>query len=446
MAFPTFHKASDLLSADSVNAANIALTRAINNTAKSFSSGMFNVGQTLEDARVADIMSRVAGEQDRERYIQALNREDLGGLSSQALQQLAMTRPDQLLKNAQNEARIFTSLRQDQRNQFKFDEENNAKLASATLAANVLRNGPEGAGLALPGLIQQFGGSPAGLLTLITGATKGNIPYYLDMKEAPVSQDTATAIPWVNRDENGKYVLQRGGISNDAAIQQMLTGIAGFKNDHSGVFKYYDEAGNYTGPTFQQLADKLKDIADKEDKSGNRTQYQKIRDNFTTAVNAVKSHFKGQIPDDLAAAFVFDYYDSRNLFGRLIGNPTFGTKDAINALTPYANKRLSNLLTQRSQLLGYEKELKDAAQKIRQADATYAAAKRMYDARAAIDSDPSSVALNTWLTGRAAYNREQAYIPVMRAVQGVISNLYPEALVPKSKQIITTATKDKDKK
>lgn len=444
MAFPTFHKASDLLSADSVNAANIALTRAINNAAKSFSSGMFNVGQTLEDARVADIMSRVAGEQDRERYIQALNREDLSGLSSQALQQLAMTRPDQLLKNQQNEARIFTSLRQDQRNQFKFDEENNAKLASATLAANVLRNGPEGAGLALPGLIQQFSGSPAGLLTLITGATKGNIPYYLDMKEAPVSQDTATAIPWVNQDENGKYVLQQGGISNDAAIQQMLTGITKFKNDHSGVFKYYDEAGNYTGPTFQQLADKIKDIADKEDKSGDRTQYQKMRDNFTMAVNAVKSHFKGQIPDDLAAAFVFDYYDSRNLLGRLFGNPTFERENAINALTPYANNRLSNLLTQRSQLLGYEKELKDASQKIRQADASYAAAKRMYGARA--DVDPSSAIFNSWLIGRAAYNREQAYIPVMRAVRGVISNLYPEALVPNSKQIITNATKAKDKK
>lgn len=444
MAFPVFHKASDLLSADNVNAANAALNRAIGNAARSFSAGMFNIGRTLEDARVSDIMSRIAGEQDRERYIQALNREDLSGLSSRALQQIAMTRPDQLLKNQQTEAQIFTALRQDLRNQHTQDELDAQRMASSELALAALKYGPQGAGLELPGILKRYRKSPAGLYAALNGAVQGKVPYYLSADELPTADDnTNIQIPWVTTNPEGKYILRKGDITNEAAIQGWIGGIDNWMNNNNALFQFYDDDGKYIGRTRKDIEQEISKRAEVYNKENpNKLSY--TLDNFVTHLDRLRSKFKGQVPEDLLAEALFREFDSRTKVSRALGgSDTFNSDAVINTLTPYMNNRLPGLLTQRKQLAAYRKELIDAIPKLKNADITAATEAATYArrAKALAATNPAEAEMFNLLAKTAKYNRTLAYNPVLRSISGIAGYLYPDLLAQNSKprQAINTA-------
>lgn len=100
MALPTFHKVSDLLSSDGVISASNALTNALSNAGNALRNSGKDMASMIDDAKAAQVMSRLAGIQDRDTYMQALNLLDLSGLSSKAIEKIAMQRPDKLLENA----------------------------------------------------------------------------------------------------------------------------------------------------------------------------------------------------------------------------------------------------------------------------------------------------------------------------------------------------------
>lgn len=329
MPYPVFRKASDLLNADNVVAANYALTKAIRATGDSFYGGMNSLANLAGDEAEAQLMRQVGGIQDRAQYLTALSNPEnqalMQKMSADRLRRIMQQRPDRLLNNYATEVGTQTQLAKAMREQTDYDEARGASLLTSELI-NVTRAGGKEAGATIfPELLRraQAQGNPTAIAYLTGTASSLGVP------TAPVptvnGQIPEVAAPGMYIDNSGKAVpISRDNLN--MLRQDVNTALKHYKN----LFpELTTKDGMIKLPNIDEVETKLRNLVEKQNA---QNQFKKLDlmdtlDTFHSVLNTLEANTG--IPKEFIAAELYTRMDTPNGFTNLFGKDLRFKTDAL---------------------------------------------------------------------------------------------------------------------